>query len=58
MFKFTLYDKFRQRGISPDVIPPEMRNRFDAIFEEMDSSSLSLDRKLQVRFDEQVIRFF
>lgn len=56
MFKFTLLDKFRQRGISPDAISPEMRNRFDAIFE--NKCENSLDRKVQVRLNEKIIRFF
>lgn len=55
MYKFTLTDKFRQRGVSPDAISPEMRNQFDAIFSE---SGSTLDRKIQVRLDEKVIRFF
>lgn len=56
MFKFTLSDRFRQRGISPEAISPEMRNRFDAFFNENGASIL--DRRVQVRLDETVIRFF
>ena len=53
MFKFTLSSKFRQNGLSPDAILPEMRNRFDVIWD-IDY----LDRKVQVRLDEKVVRFF
>lgn len=56
MFKFTLSEKFKQRGVSPDAISPEMRNRFDAFFNENGASDL--DRRIQVRLDETVIRFF
>ena len=53
MFKFTLSNKYRQRGLSPDTILPEMCNRFDIIFNDN-----IIDRKIQVRLDEKVVRFF
>ena len=53
MFIYTLSRKFRQRGLSPDTIQPEMRNRFDIIINDN-----ILDCKIQVKLEEKVVRFF
>lgn len=53
MFELTLYDKFKQKGLSVDSIAPEMRNRFNARF-----NNPEIDNRLQVRLDEKAIRFF
>ena len=58
MFKYTLSDKFRQRGVSPDAIYNAMRNRFDALFDEDDVVEPVLNHRIQVRLDERVVRFF
>lgn len=53
MFKFSLSDKLKQQGISPDIIPPELRNRFDAHF-----GTSPLNGRVQVRLDPKAVRFF
>lgn len=57
MFKYTLSEKFRQKGLSPAAISSEMRNRFDAHFGTCGGIS-SLNNRLQVRLDTKAIRFF
>ena len=57
MFRFTLSDKFRKQGISPEAISSDMRNRFDAQFGGEGNPS-KLDGRFQVRVNETVIRFF
>lgn len=53
MFQFTLYDRFKQKGLSLDLISPEMRNRFNARFHDQ-----SIDNRIQVRLDARAVRFF
>ena len=53
MFRFYLGDKFGEKHISWDSIPPEMRNRFNAC-----SIDPCVDKRLQVRLDEKALRFF
>lgn len=51
MFKLTLSDKFRQKGISLDAISSEVYNCFVALIE-------NLDCRIHVRLDENAVRFF
>ena len=59
MFKYTLTEKYRKKGLPPDAIPAKMHDRFDAIFEKKYGESfLNLKGRIQVRLAENAVRFF
>lgn len=53
MFKCTIVEKYKAKGLPVDDIAPEMRNRFNAMF-----GNSKLDGRFQVRLDERALRFF
>lgn len=57
MFSFTLTQKFRAEGVSPDMIMPTEKSRFDGLFSNKDGKPI-LQGRLQVRLNEKAIRFF
>lgn len=57
MFSFTLSQQFKAAGISSDMILPASKNRFDGLFLGQNGKPI-LDRRLQVRLNDQTIRFF
>lgn len=57
MYKFTLSDRCRQRGVLPDVISLEMYNRFEVLFNKECDGAI-LNERIQVRLDDNAVRFF
>ena len=53
MFKCTIVEKYKAKGLPVDDIAPELRNRFNAMF-----GNSKLDGRFQVRLDERALRFF
>lgn len=57
MFSFTTTQKFRAAGVSPDMILPTAKNRFEGLFSNQNGRPI-LEGRLQVRLNEKAIRFF